>query len=162
MASSRKQTARGGADTVATNRKARRDYQVLEKYEAGIELRGTEVKSLRDGKVSIAESYARIEDGEVFLHQLHIMPYEYGNVHNHDPVRVRRLLLHKHEIKTLFGKTAVKGNALIPLRIYFKRGKAKVELALCRGKQQQDKRETIKRKTAQREAERTMAAHKRR
>ncbi len=146
---------------IATNRKAHRDYHVLDKLEAGIELRGTEVKSIRQGNMNLAEGYARLEkSGDVVLYGVHINPYDHGNVHNHDPVRPRRLLLHRREIKRLFGQTAIKGNALVPLRAYFKRGRVKVELGLCKGKQTIDKREDIKRKTADREAQRAMRARR--
>ncbi len=161
-ASAKKRSSDGGPRAIATNRKARRDYHIIEKIEAGLELRGTEVKSIRAGHVNLTESYGKLENGEVFLHELDIQPYEFGNVFNHDPRRVRRALLHKQEIKKLFGHVALKGHALIPLRIYFKRGKAKVEIGLCKGKLAQDKRETIKRRTADREAARAIAAHKRR
>ncbi len=144
---------------IATNRKVRRDYQVLDKLEAGIELRGTEVKSVRQGNINLAEGYALIEKGgAIVLHGVHVNPYDHGNVHNHDPARPRRLLLHRREIKRLFGQTAIKGHALIPLRAYFKRGKLKIELGLCKGKQTMDKREDIKRKTADLEARRAMSA----
>lgn len=150
------------AKTVATNRKARRDYYVLETYEAGIELRGTEVKSVRAGRASLGESYGRVENGQVILYDLHIMPYEHGNVFNHDPKRPKRLLLHQREIHRLFGQVAVKGQALIPLRLYLKHGLVKVEVGLCRGKLFEDKRETLRRRTADREAERAIAEHRRR
>ncbi|MBU0677726.1 MAG: SsrA-binding protein SmpB [Verrucomicrobia bacterium] len=146
----------------ATNRKARRDYHVLQKLEAGIELRGTEVKSLRQGRVSLGEGYARIERGEVVLHGVHILPYEHGNIHNHDPLRPRRLLLHSHEIAKLIGLVQEKGCTLVPLRLYFKKGRAKIELGVCKGKHTQDKREDLKRKTADREAERAIRASRKR
>ncbi len=146
---------------IATNRKAHRDYHVLDKLEAGIELRGTEVKSIRQGNLNLAEGYARLEkSGDVVLHGVHINPYDHGNVHNHDPVRPRRLLLHRREIKRLFGQTAIKGHSLVPLRAYFKRGRVKIELGLCKGKHTVDKREDIKRKTADREAQRAMRARR--
>lgn len=154
--------APAGVKQIATNRKARRDFHVLEKMEAGIELRGTEVKSIRLGKVSLDEAYARVEEGQTLLYGMHVQPYEFGNVHNHDPVRPRRLLLHRREIHRLFGQTAVKGQTLVPLRLYLKRGRVKMELGLCRGKQRTDKREDIKRRTAQREAERAIASRRRR
>jgi SsrA-binding protein len=145
----------------ATTRKALRNYQVLEKYEAGIELKGTEVKSVRQGRVSLDEGFGKIDRGQVYLHGVHILPYEHGNVHNHDPRRPRRLLLHRREIKRLIGQVAEKGLTLVPLRLYFKRGYAKVQLGLCRGKQVRDRREDLRRKTAQREAERAIAARHR-
>lgn len=157
-----KEKAGPGPQALATNRKARRDYQILEKLEAGIELRGTEVKSIRAGKASLGESYARVEGNEVILHGLHIEPYAHGNRFNHDPVRPRRLLLHKQEISRLHGQVAVKGRTLVPLRLYLKRGRVKVELGLGKGKHDQDKRETLKRRTADREAQRAIADRMRR
>lgn len=142
----------GDAKRVGTNRKAFRDYHILDRFEAGLELRGTEVKSLRAAGVSLAGSYARIENKQVILYDLHISPYEHGNRFNHDPVRPRRLLLHAREIHRLFGQVTVKGRALVPLSIYFRRGFAKVELGLCTGKNLVDKRETLRRKTQEREA----------
>lgn len=137
---------------MATNRKALRDYTVIEKYEAGISLAGTEVKSLRAGTVSLDEGFARVEDGEVYLYDVHIAPYEQGNIYNKEPKRRRKLLLHRHEIRRLFGKAILRGLTLIPLRIYFtKRGVAKVEIALCRGKKQVDRREELKRRAMERE-----------
>jgi SsrA-binding protein len=147
---------------LASNRRARHDYHVLETIEAGVELRGTEVKSLRDGQASLAESYALVENGEAFLVDLHIQPYRFGNVHNHEPRRKRRLLMHRREIARLAGQVALKGQTLIPLQLYLKRGRVKVELALCEGKQTVDKRETIKRRDADRETARVIAAHRRR
>ncbi len=152
-----------GIKPVTTNRKALRDYHVIDRLEAGVALCGTEVKSIRQGHLTLNEGYARLEkNGEVFLYGVHINPYDHGNVHNHDPVRPRKLLLHRREIKRLFGQTAVKGHALVPLKAYFKRGRLKIELGLCKGKQTVDKREDIKRKTADREAERAMAHRNRR
>ncbi len=146
-----------GVKPVATNRKAQRDYHIVERLEAGIVLCGTEVKSVRQGNLTLNEGYARLEpDGAVMLYGVHINPYDHGNVHNHEPARPRKLLLHRREIKRLFGQTAIKGNTLVPLRAYFKRGRLKIELGLGKGKQQIDKREDIKRKSAQREAERAM------
>ncbi|NPV29110.1 MAG: SsrA-binding protein SmpB [Firmicutes bacterium] len=140
-----------GIKVVAENRKARHDYYIDETYEAGIALVGTEVKSLRAGKVSLRDSYAEVVGGEVFLQNMHISPYEKGNRFNHDPKRARKLLLHKREIRRLLGQTTQKGYTLIPLRLYFKRGKAKVELALARGKKLYDKREEIAKRDAARE-----------
>jgi len=142
---------------LASNRKAFHDYHVREKLEAGLELRGTEVKAARAAQISLTGSYASIEHGEAFLNGLTIQPYEFGNRFNHDPSRARRLLLHKQEIKRLQVETEQKGCTLVPLSVYLKRGKVKVELGICRGKQQADKRETLKRKTADREAQRAMA-----
>lgn len=144
-------TAKEPIKVVAENRKARHDYFIEETYEAGIALVGTEVKSLRAGKANLRDSYAEVINGEVFLQNMHISPYEKGNRFNHDPKRPRKLLLHKHEIRRLIGRTMQKGYTLIPLRIYFKRGKAKVELALARGKKLYDKRESIARRDAERE-----------
>lgn len=150
------------AKTLATHRKAFRDYHVLEKLLAGIELRGTEVKSVRAGLVSLNESFGRIENGEVFLHKLRIEPYAHGGSFNHDPLRPKRLLLHRREIHRLFGQVNVKGQTLIPLRLMLVHGLIKVELGLCRGKHFEDKRETLRRRTAAREAERAMAAAQKR
>ncbi len=138
---------------VATNRRAFRDYEVFEKLEAGIELFGTEVKSLRAGAVSLDEGYAAVENGEAFLIGVTIAPYAQGNIFNRDPKRRRRLLLHREEIQRLFGRTTLRGFTLIPLRIYFSdRGVAKVELALCRGRKRYDRREELRKKAADRDA----------
>lgn len=132
---------------VATNRKALRDYAVFEKIEAGIELAGTEVKSLRAGTVSLEEGYAAIENGQAYLHGVTIAPYAQGNIHNREPGRRRRLLLHRDEIRRLFGRTTLRGYTLIPLKLYFNdRGRAKLELALCRGKKTVDKREDLRKR----------------
>jgi SsrA-binding protein len=141
-------------EIVSTNKKARFNYEIIEKIEAGISLKGTEVKSVRNKNVSIGESYAQIKENEVFLHNLHISPYEQGNRENHDPIRVRKLLLHKQEIKKLVSKIQLKGLSLVPLSIYLRKGKIKVELAVGRGKRLVDKRESIKKKTIQREIDR--------
>src|SRR5512134_1691424 len=146
---------------VATNRKAYHDYFIEEKFEAGIILQGTEVKSLREGRVNLQDSYASVKDGEVFLYHCHISPYSHGNIANHDPIRVRKLLLHKKEINKLLGKTQQKGLTLIPLRIYFsKRGHAKVELGLAKGKKLYDRRDSIKAREAGREVERAIKDRK--
>jgi len=146
---------------VATNRKAFHDYFIEERYEAGIMLQGTEVKSLREGRVNLQDSYASVRGSEVFLHQCHISPYSHGNIMNHEPTRVRKLLLHKIEINKLLGKTQQKGLTLIPLRIYFsKRGYAKVELGLAKGKKLYDRRETIKTREAGREVQRAIKERK--
>jgi SsrA-binding protein len=146
---------------VATNRKAYHDYFIEEKFEAGIVLKGTEVKSLRNGRVNLQDSYASVKEGEVFLHHCHISPYSHGNIMNHDPIRVRKLLLHKKEINKLLGKTQQKGLTLIPLRIYFsKRGQSKVELGLAKGKKQHDRRESIRTREAGREVERAIKERK--
>ncbi|MGR3293210.1 MAG: SsrA-binding protein SmpB [Candidatus Scalindua sp.] len=138
-------------EIVSTNKKARFNYEILEKIEAGISLKGTEVKSVRNKNVSIGESYAQIKDNEVFIHNLHISPYEQGNRENHDPIRVRKLLLHKQEIKKLVNKIQLKGLSLIPLSIYLKKGKIKIELAVGRGKRLVDKRESMKKRAVERE-----------
>lgn len=138
------------------NHKARRDYLITETYEAGIELRGTEVKSLRHARASIDEAFARVERGQCWLYNAHINPYEFGNRNNVDPLRPRRLLLHKKEIDRLDGLLINKGMALLPLKIYFAKSFAKVLLGVGKGKTQVDKRETLKRKTADREIQRAM------
>ena len=139
---------------IANNKKAYHDYFILEKYEAGIVLHGTEVKSLRMGKCSIKESFIRVEDGEMFIYGMHISPYEKGNIFNKDPLRVRKLLLHKAEIMKLTGKVAEKGYTLMPLQVYFKDGRAKIQIGLCKGKKLYDKRQDIAKKDARREVER--------
>lgn len=138
---------------VANNKKAYHDYFVDEKYEAGLVLHGTEVKSLRMGKCSIKESFIRIEDGEVFVYGMHISPYEMGNIFNKDPLRPKKLLMHKAEIHKLLGKIKEKGFTLVPLQVYFKDGRAKIEIGLCRGKKLYDKRQDIAKKDQRREAE---------
>ena len=138
---------------VANNKKAYHDYFVDEKYEAGLVLHGTEVKSLRMGKCSIKESFIRIEDGEVFVYGMHISPYEMGNIFNKDPLRPKKLLMHKAEIHKLLGKIKEKGFTLVPLQVYFKDGRAKLEIGLCRGKKLYDKRQDIAKKDQRREAE---------
>jgi SsrA-binding protein len=145
---------------VCQNKKARYDYEIIEVIEAGMVLLGTEVKSLRQGRANLKDSYARIKDGELFLMQCHISPYTHAYYDNHEPDRVRKLLVHKREIKRLQGKTEEKGLTLVPLKIYFKDGKAKIELALARGKRSYDKRETLKRKTEERELERAIKDHR--
>ena len=147
---------------VATNRKAYHDYFIDEKFEAGIMLQGTEVKSLREGRVNLQDSYASVKGDEVFLHHCHISPYSHGNIMNHEPLRTRKLLLHRKEIDKLLGKTKQQGLTLIPLRIYFsKRGLAKVELGLAKGKKQHDRRESIKTREASCEVERAMKGSRR-
>ena len=138
---------------VANNKKAYHDYFVDEKIEAGLVLQGTEVKSLRMGKCSIKESFIRIENGEMFVYGMHISPYEKGNIFNKDPLRVKKLLLHKSEINKLTGKIKEKGFTIVPLQVYFKDGKAKMEIGLCRGKKLYDKRQDIAKKDMKREAE---------
>jgi len=141
---------------VTENRKARHDYHILETFEAGMELKGTEVKSLRSGKANLKDSYAQVENGEIFIFNMHISPYEQGNRFNVDPLRPRKLLMHKKEILRLWGKTREKGLTLIPLKVYFVRGKAKVELALAQGKKLYDKREAAAEKSAKRDIEKAM------
>lgn len=143
-----------GTKLVANNKKAYHDYFIEEKYEAGIALHGTEVKSVRMGKCSIKESYIRIENDEAYLYGLHVSPYEKGNIFNRDPLRVKKLLLHKSEIRRLKSKIAEKGYTLVPLQIYFKNSLIKVEIGLARGKKLYDKRADIAKKDIRREAER--------
>ena len=138
---------------IANNKKAYHDFFIDETYECGIALHGTEVKSMRMGKCSIKEAFVRIEDGEVFVYGMHISPYEKGNIFNKDPLRVKKLLLHKYEINKLLGKIKEKGYTLVPLQVYFKDGKVKVEIGLARGKKLYDKREAIAKKDQRREAE---------
>src|SRR6266851_7485790 len=136
---------------ILKNSKARRDFHILETFEAGIVLHGTEVKALRAGKAQIRDAFARVENNEVYLHNAHIDEYTHGNLQNHLPKAVRKLLLHKSEIRKLFGFAAVKGNALVPLAFYWKNGKVKVALGVGKGKQQFDKREDLKRRDSDRE-----------
>lgn len=143
----------GSIKLIANNKKAYHDYFIEDKYEAGISLHGTEVKSLRMGKCSVKESFIRIEDGEVFIYGMHISPYEKGNIFNKDPLRVRKLLLHKGEINKITGKIAEKGYTLVPLQVYFKGSFAKVEIGLAKGKKLYDKRQDIAKKDQRREAE---------
>ena len=145
-----------GTKVLATNRKARHEYFIEETYECGIELKGTEVKSIRNGRLNLTDGYASVDTSEVFLKQVHISPYEQGNRFNVDPLRTRKLLLHKYEIRKLIGATTIKGYSLIPLSVYLKNGKVKVELALAKGKKLYDKRQDIAKKDAQRSEERAM------
>ena len=138
------------------NRKARHDYFIDDEYEAGMVLMGTEVKSLRLGRVNLKDSYAKIKNGEVFVHQMHIGQYPFAHYDNHDPLRPRKLLLHNHEIKKLIGKVQEKGYSLIPVRVYFKNGKVKMSLALARGKRKYDKRESIRNRDEKRDMERSL------
>ena len=147
-------TSASGNRLIANNKKAYFDYFIEEKIECGIALHGTEVKSLRMGKCSIKEAFIRIENSEVFVYGMHVSPYEKGNIFNKDPLRVKKLLLHKQEINKLLGKIKEKGYTLVPLQVYFKDGKAKVEIGLARGKKLYDKREDIAKKDARRETER--------
>ena len=142
--------------TIAQNKKAFHDYFVLESYEAGIELFGTEVKSVRAGKVNLKDSWCSIDKGEIFANGVHISPYDHGNIFNRDPLRVKRLLMHKKEINHLFGVIKQEGLTLIPLSIYFKKGKAKMQIGLCKGKKNYDKREVAAEKDAKRNIERSM------
>ena len=146
--------ARETMKLVANNKKAYHDFFIDDKYEAGIELHGTEVKSLRMGKCSINEGFVRIENGEAFIYGMNISPYEKGNIFNKDPLRIKKLLLHKEEIRKLDGKMSEKGYTIVPLQVYFKDGKAKVEIGLARGKKLYDKREDIAKKDLRRETER--------
>ena len=139
---------------IANNKKAFHDYFIEDKYEAGISLAGTEVKSLRQGKCSIKESFIRIEKGEVFIYGMHVTPYEKGNIFNKDPLRVKKLLLHKYEINKMAGKIAEKGYTLVPLQVYFRGSLVKVEIGLAKGKKLYDKRQDIAKKDQKREAER--------
>jgi len=146
----------GGRKIVATNRKARHEYEILDTWEAGLVLRGPEVKSLREGKVSFTDAFARIDRGEVWLHSMHISPYEQANRFNEDPLRTRKLLLNRNEIRKLIGKVEEQGLTLVPLDIYFRGGLAKMTLALARGRKLHDKRDKLKKQTMDREASRAM------
>lgn len=145
-----------GTKTIADNRKARHDYFVLETYEAGIELVGTEVKSIRQGSVNLKDSWCSIDKGELWVKGMHISPYEKGNIFNRDPMRVRKLLMHRREINKLFGTVKQDGLSLIPLSLYFKDSKVKMQLGLCKGKKLYDKRDDAAKKDARREIERNM------
>ncbi|MDD3654787.1 MAG: SsrA-binding protein SmpB [Desulfotomaculaceae bacterium] len=147
--------------TVTENRRARHEYHIIEIYEAGLALTGTEVKSLRAGRVNLQDSFARVDNAELLLYNMHISPYDQGNQFNHEPKRTRKLLMHKAEILRLLGKTREKGLALIPLKVYFKRGIAKVELALARGKKLYDRRDDIAARDARREMDRAMKVRSR-
>ncbi len=139
--------------TVLMNRKARHEYHIIETYECGIKLQGTEIKSVRLGRVNLKDSFAIIENGEVFLYNMHISPYDFGNRFNHEPERKRKLLMHKHEIRRLIGKIKEQGYTLVPLKIYFKRRWLKVDLALAKGKKLYDKRDALAKRSAQRQIE---------
>lgn len=145
-----------GVKVLAENRKAFHDYFIEERLEAGIILTGTEIKSIRKGKVNLKDSYARVNNGEVWVYQMHISPYEQGNRFNHDPLRLRKLLLHRSEINKLVGKIQLQGLTLIPLKIYLKNGLAKVELAVCQGKKNYDKRQALAEKEGKRDIERAL------
>jgi SsrA-binding protein len=152
--------ARSGDKIVISNRRARHDYEILESFECGVALVGSEVKSLRGGRGNLQDAYARIDDGEVWLHGMHVSPYSFAR-EGHDPTRRRKLLLHREQIEHLLGKTAEKGLTLVPLRVYFQDGLAKVELALARGKKRWDKRQAIAERDSQREVERLMKSRRR-
>jgi SsrA-binding protein len=150
-----------GEKTIVQNRRARHDYHILERFETGIALQGTEVKTLRAGQITLKDSYAEVQDGEIFLVGVHIAPYEQGNIYNHDPERRRKLLMHKREIIRIGHSVAEKGFTLVPLRVYFKEGRAKVELGLCRGKQTVDKRQTLRKREQDRDIDRALKDLKR-
>jgi SsrA-binding protein len=137
--------------SIAENRKAFHDYHILETFEAGVALLGTEVKAIREGRVNLRDSFARVEDGEVFLYNVNISPYSHRGYANHEPLRRRKLLLHKEEIRKLIGRTIERGMTLVPIRLYFKKGRVKVAVSLAKGKKEYDKRETIKRRETERE-----------
>ena len=145
-----------GIKMVAQNKKAYHDYFVLEKLEAGLELFGTEVKSIRQGKINLKDSWCFVKDGEMFVNGMHISPYEQGNIFNRDPLRTKRLLLHKREIRRFYAQVKQEGLAIVPLSVYFKKGRAKVEIGLCKGKKLYDKREVAAKKDAQRTIERNL------
>jgi SsrA-binding protein len=151
-----------GERDAAQNRAAGHNYFLLERFEAGVALRGTEVKSIREGKANLRDAYAIIKDDEAFLLNVHIGPYSHGNIANHDETRTRKLLLHREEVRKLFSKTQVKGHTLIPTRLYFRKGRLKCEIALAKGKQDWDKRETERRREADREARSAINASKHR
>jgi len=155
-------TAREKAQSsIAENRKAFHDYHLLETFEAGLVLLGTEVKAIREGRVNLRDSFARVEDGEVFLYNVHISPYSHRGYADHEPLRRRKLLLHRNEIRKLIGKTVEKGMTLVPVRMYFKNGKVKVSVSLAKGKKDYDKRETIKKRDTDRETRAAVKAHRR-
>jgi SsrA-binding protein len=147
---------KGSGKVVAQNKKANHDFFIEETLEAGIVLQGTEIKSIRNGRVNMKDSFARVSNGEVFLHNLHISPYEQGNIHNHEPTRVRKLLLHKKQIAKLIGKTQQAGYSIVPIKIYLKDGYAKVLIGLGKGKKKYDKREDLKRKQMKRDVARAL------
>ncbi|HAC2490030.1 TPA_asm: SsrA-binding protein SmpB [Listeria monocytogenes] len=147
---------KGDGKLVAQNKKARHDYAIEETFEAGIVLQGTEIKSVRNARVNLKDSYARIDKGEIFLHNMHISPYEQGNRYNHDPLRTRKLLLHKKQISRLIGETKESGYSIVPLKMYIKDGYAKVLIGVARGKKKYDKRQDLKQKEAKRDIERAL------
>jgi SsrA-binding protein len=158
----RRDPTAAGLRDASVNRPASHNYFLLEKFETGIALTGTEVKSVRAGRANLKDAYGLIKDGELWLLNAHIGPYEHGNIFNHEPLRTRKLLVHKEELRKLIGKTQQRGLTLIPTRLYFKNGRVKVELALAKGKQLWDKRETERRRTADREAREAMARSRKR
>ena len=150
-----------GIKIAAQNRKAFHDYFVEDRYEAGVELFGTEVKSVRQGRVNLIDAWCSVKDGEIFVNGMHVSPYEQGNIFNRDPMRVRRLLMHKREINRLYGLTKQQGYALIPLSAYFKKGRVKIQVGLCKGKKNYDKREDMARKAAARDIQRSLKERQR-
>lgn len=152
---------KGEGKLIAQNRKARHDYTIIDTIEAGIVLQGTEIKSIRNGRINLKDGFCRIRNGEVFLYNVHISPYEQGNLFNHDPLRTRKLLMHKKQIARLIGETKNTGITLIPLKVYIKDGFAKVLVGLAKGKKQYDKRETIKRRDTDRQISRTLKNYSR-
>jgi SsrA-binding protein len=153
----RRNPVASGERDASVNRAAAHNYFLLEKFEAGVALRGTEVKAVRSGHANLKDAYGLVKDGELWLINAHIGPYEHGNIFNHEPLRTRKLLVHRRELNKLFGKTQQKGLTLIPTRLYFRNGRVKVEMALAKGKQTWDKRETERRRTADREAREAVA-----
>ena len=153
----RRDPVASGERDASQNRAASHNYFLIEKFEAGVALRGTEVKSVRGGRANLKDAYGLVKDGELWLINAHIGPYEHGNIFNHEPLRTRKLLVHKNELSKLIGKTQQKGLTLIPTRLYFKNGRVKVEMAVARGKQNWDKRDTERRKTADKEAKEAIA-----
>lgn len=151
---------KGDGKLVAQNRKARHDYSIIDTVEAGMVLQGTEIKSVRGARINLKDGYAKIQNGEIYLHNVHISPYEQGNQFNHDPLRVRKLLMHKKQILRLLNETKATGNTLIPLKVYIKDGYAKVLIGLAKGKKNYDKREDLKRKDMKRETDRMMLDRK--
>ncbi|MDQ0177617.1 SsrA-binding protein SmpB [Bacillus chungangensis] len=152
---------KGEGKLIAQNRKARHDYFVEDTYEAGVVLQGTEIKSIRAGRVNLKDSFARIQQGEVYLYNMHVSPYEQGNRYNHDPLRTRKLLLHRKQINKLIGDTKEQGYSLIPLKLYLKNGYAKILIGLAKGKKKYDKREDLKKKEAKRDIERAFKERQR-
>lgn len=157
-AAPKSESPRDEKESIARNRRARHDYEILDTWEAGLVLTGTEVKSLRNGKANLSDAYGIVKDGEIWLLNLHISPYEQGNQFNHDPTRTRKLLLHKREIRRMIGSVEREGLTLVPLELYFRRGVAKVTLGLARGKKSHDKRADLRRKDDEREMARVMKA----